>query len=458
MLETHETSRATRPVASFGTGSAYATTRRRAGAPNLRRDAAEDFAAPMYQPDDDLERGLADEARQRRKATRGGRAKQPGKGRTAVVLTLVILLGISAAGLWKAKAALLSDRRFAIASSESIQIAGNTHLSRAQLLSVFGDDVDRNLLTVSLSERRAELEQLPWVEHATVMRLLPNHIRVSIVERVPVAFYRQDDPDGQGSKIGLVDANGVLLDLPDADSNSETGSPAPHYSFPVLTGIGADVPLSTRSARMKIFQAFTSALDGADHNAPKGDRISDKLSEVDLSSPEDVRALIPTSIGDILVHFGDDDFLDRYLRFQQNLPKWQADYPKLASADMRYPSQVVLEMPPGSQQASAKPAPVAAAAPSPLPAPKQPAAPKPAAAAPKPVAAAPKPVAATPAKTPVKAKQNPKQKPARKPAPAKAPAKHAPQFAPPHMQQQHLQNAYDVPAGSHHRATKAVPQ
>ena len=50
--------------------------------------------------------------------------------------------------------------------------------------------------------------RLPWVAHATVMRLLPNRMRVSIVERTPVAFVRQ------GNHIGLVDANGVLLDMP----------------------------------------------------------------------------------------------------------------------------------------------------------------------------------------------------------------------------------------------------
>ncbi len=90
-----------------------------------------------------------------------------------------------------------------IPSSSSIEIVGNAHLTRAQLLSVFGEDVERNIFSVPLVQRRAELESLPWVAHATVMRLLPNRMRVSIVERVPVAFVRQ------GSHIGLVDAGGV---------------------------------------------------------------------------------------------------------------------------------------------------------------------------------------------------------------------------------------------------------
>ena len=103
---------------------------------------------------------------------------------------------------------LLHDERFVIPSSSAIEIEGNAHVTRAQLLSIFGGDVERNIFTVSLAEQTAELERLPWVAHATVMRLLPNRMRVSIMERTPVAFVRQ------GSHIGLVDANGVLLDMP----------------------------------------------------------------------------------------------------------------------------------------------------------------------------------------------------------------------------------------------------
>jgi cell division protein FtsQ len=115
-----------------------------------------------------------------------------------------------------------------------------------------------------------------------------------------------------------------------------------HYSFPVVTGILANDPQSTRAARMKIFGRFTSELDGA------GEKISEELSEVDLSNPEDVQALIPDHSTEILVHFGEDNFLDRYRRFKEHLAEWRTLYPKLSSVDMRYERQVVLQMPPGA--------------------------------------------------------------------------------------------------------------
>jgi cell division protein FtsQ len=283
-----------------------------------------------------------------------GRARRPGIrlsfhgglipktlwGRIPAGGTLLLLAGASVGSALWVRNYLLHDPHFVVPTSESIQIAGNSHLTRAQLLSVFGEDVDRNIFTIPLTSRRAELESLPWVEHATVMRLLPNRVSVAIVERTPVAFVRQ------GTEIGLVDANGVLFDLPDPG----TGKPAPHYSFPVLTGISVADPLSTRAARIRIYLGFMAALDAT------GEGVSHRLSEVDLSNPEDIKAIIPdtgASNADILVHFGEEKYLERYHQYQQHLAEWRAQYPHLASVDMRYERQVVLQMQPGSAASAA---------------------------------------------------------------------------------------------------------
>ena len=289
-------------------------------------------------------------------------------GRIAMSCGLLLLAGMGVAAALAVHSFLLHDEHFTVASSQSIQIAGNSRLTRAQLLSIFGEDVERNIFNIPLAQRRAELESLPWVEHATVMRLLPNRVRAAIVERTPVAFVRQ------GTEIGLVDANGVLLNLPGTGLEDAGGQPdgaaiartAPHYSFPVLTGISAEDPLSTRAARMKIYMGFVAALDAS------GENISHRLSEVDVSNPEDVKAILPDPVSggadtasggaetasgganaasggaDVLVHFGDGRFLERYREYEQHLAEWRAQYPRLASVDLRYERQVVLEMQPGT--------------------------------------------------------------------------------------------------------------
>ncbi len=292
--------------------------RRAPGAPALRRDRDEDFAREFGEGDEEY-------VPRRVKGVRfrflGGMPRSiVGRVITAVA-ALAGLVGFTA-GLWEVRSRLLHDPRLVIASSSSVQITGNSHMTRAQLLSVFGEDVDRNILAVPLAGRRAELEQLPWVEHATVMRLLPNELRVAVKERTPVAFVRQS------GTIGLVDANGVLLDMgPDAPVEE-------HYSFPVVTGISGADPLSVRAARMKMYGRFMEEMDAA----------SKDLSEVDLSDPEDVKALVPSAGSDILVHFGETDFLHRYKVYAAHVGEWKTANPRLASVDMRYEHQVVLEM------------------------------------------------------------------------------------------------------------------
>jgi cell division protein FtsQ len=305
----------------------------------LRRDSP---YADEYVDSEDSKREFAGRTRRPgiRVSFRGGVVPKTRWGKIAASCGLLAMVGASIAGLLWVRGLVLHDAHFAVPDSESIQIAGNSHLTRAQLLSVFGEDVDRNIFTIPLDARRAELQSLPWVEHATVMRLLPNRVRVAIVERTPVAFVRQ------GARIGLVDAHGMLFDLPGPDMEEANGgrgaAAGAHYSFPVLTGIVAEDPQSVRAARMKIYLGFVAALDVG------GEGISHKLSEVDLSNPEDVKAIIPDKGTDLLVHFGEEKFLERYRQYQAHLAEWRAQYPKLASVDMRYERQVVLQMQPGA--------------------------------------------------------------------------------------------------------------
>jgi cell division protein FtsQ len=271
-------------------------------------------------------------------------------------LAVVAALGVAANQF---KIYLQRDARFRIAGASHIQAVGLTEVTRAQLIPAFGEDIGRNVFFVPLNERRKELEAIPWIQQATVMRLLPDQIRVDIVERKPVAFTRH------GQQIGLVDASGVLLDMPPA------AMAAHHYSFPVLTGIDAGDKAASRQARMAVYLRMMSDLDG------NGQRNSEQLSEIDLTDPEDARVLMPEQGTDILAHFGEDNFLQRYQRYKSHIAEWRQQYPALAEVDLRYDRQVVLEMVSGASRAQPNAEPQGDA--KPVEAPASPAKPKPAA-------------------------------------------------------------------------------
>jgi cell division protein FtsQ len=99
---------------------------------------------------------------------------------------------------------------------------------------------------------------------------------------------------------------------------------------------------------METYQHLIGELDAG------GQHLSDQLSEIDLSDPEDARVLMPEQGTDILAHFGSDHFMERYQRYKAHISEWRQQYPKLAEVDLRYEQQVVLQMTGGANASPAK--------------------------------------------------------------------------------------------------------
>ncbi len=212
--------------------------------------------------------------------------------------------------------------RFRVDSSDDIEITGLQNVTRYQVLEVMGGDIGRNIFFVPLSERKQTLEKIPWVESASVMRFVPNRLRIEIHERTPVAFARV------GSKILLIDPVGTLMDLPAAGKKK--------YSFPVILGMNSGEPASTRAARMKIYNDLVSQLDAG------GAHYSQELSEVDLSDAEDVKVLPSDPQGEVLVHLGSSNYLERYKVYVSHVREWRQQFDKLESVDLRYDGQIIV--------------------------------------------------------------------------------------------------------------------
>ena len=259
-------------------------------------------------------------------------------GRPAFAACVLAVLGGVVAVVWQTTDFLHHDPRFTIASASSIQIVGNSQLTRADLLSVFGHDIGHNIFYVPLEQRQTQLEQIPWVERATVMRILPNQIRVAVAERTPIAFA---EVNGQ---IELVDAAGVLLQM------SPQEMAARRYSFPVVTGIHPSDPSAVRAARMQLYRRFLHDLDAG------GQSISAQFSEINLSDLDDLKATVASNETGVLLYFGHEDFLARWQNYQAHIAQWRAQYPNLASVDLRYSDEVVLKLANPPAPAAARPA------------------------------------------------------------------------------------------------------
>jgi cell division protein FtsQ len=235
----------------------------------------------------------------------------------AIAAAVLCVLAIAAAALYEYGE---HSWRFRVESSDNIEITGMQNVTKAQIMEVMGADIGRNIFFVPLSQQKTQLEQIPWVESASVMRFVPNRLKVEIHERTPVAFARV------GPRIALIDAGGTLMELPQKHK----------YSFPVILGMNPGEPLSTRAPRMKAYNELVEELDSG------GARYSQDLSEVDLTDLENLKVRVNDPAGDVLVHLGSSDYLKRYRIYVSHVQEWRQQFQKLESVNLRYDNQVIV--------------------------------------------------------------------------------------------------------------------
>jgi len=220
---------------------------------------------------------------------------------------------------------LLYSPQMLLIKPDQIDVAGNHIVAREAVLQQFVHDRNRSVLRVPLDARRSQIEQLPWVESASVQRILPNRMRVEITERTPIAFLRT------GNELAVIDAHGVILDRPNGED----------LHFPIVTGLSDDLPREQREKRMQTYQEFLK-----DAELVRGGS-SDNVSEIDLANPKDLRVVMTgLSHADasqaVTIHFGSGEFTGKYRMLVENFEQWQANAGRVQSIDLQYSRQVVV--------------------------------------------------------------------------------------------------------------------
>ena len=255
------------------------------------------------------------------------RKKFTGRGwpfyRRVLVVSIAGVVGMTAA--YYGAQFLLYSPSMLLLKPDQIELTGNHIVSREAVLQQFVDDRNRSVLRVPLESRRGQLEQIPWVESASVQRILPNRLRIELTERTPVAFVRN------GNELALIDAHGVILDRPRGEE----------LHFPIVTGVSEEVPRDQREKRMQAYEEFIKAIDLVRSGS------SDRLSEIDLSNPKDLRVVMtglanPSDSQAVTIHFGSDEFTGKFKMLIDNFSQWQANAGRVQSIDLQYSRQVVV--------------------------------------------------------------------------------------------------------------------
>lgn len=127
----------------------------------------------------------------------------------------------------------------------SVVIVGLDHIRREEILARLALPETASLVTVNGTELRERVEGHPWVASASIGRVLPDVLSITVEERTPAALVQ-----GQG-KTWLVDAEGhVLPGAPDSWTST----------LPVLQGLSAPLLLKGDPAgQEKVKQGIRAA-------------------------------------------------------------------------------------------------------------------------------------------------------------------------------------------------------
>jgi cell division protein FtsQ len=230
--------------------------------------------------------------------------------------------------------------RFEVASASDVLVEGNQYVSPQEVWNALGLPASDsrfgiNIFRLSLDEMHNRVESISWVKSATLTRALPHRLIVRLQERTPIAFVNVD------GEVKLVDGDGVILEKP------ERGN----FAFPVITGLDLATDLADRRARLEIFQNFIHQV--SEETASTGWLVS----EADLSDADDLKAVLVEGDDTILVHFGHQDFSERFHDFLALIPEMRKNNSRINSVDLRYRDQVVVNPQSSSLNTGARPRP-----------------------------------------------------------------------------------------------------
>jgi cell division protein FtsQ len=137
----------------------------------------------------------------------------------------------------------LSDARDAAANAAGFRIAavslsGEKHVSRAEVFAAAGVTDRASLLFLDVETARARLRAIPWIAEASVRKLYPDRLQITVTERDAFALWQRD------GNVSVISADGTVVGPLAADW---------HFAhLPLVVGSGA-------ATRARVFLALLAA-------------------------------------------------------------------------------------------------------------------------------------------------------------------------------------------------------
>jgi cell division protein FtsQ len=158
--------------------------------------------------------------------------------------------------------------------------------------------MSRGVLKADLDKVREELKKNPLMREVEVARLLPDRLRVSIIERQPIALALKGDVNARDRSVVCVDDEGVMF----GDSSHWRAKPWP----PLISGLAEDGGEDAKQMNRRWIAMYKRLMAELDQTEPP---LSSRIDEIFFDKDVGVRLRLAEKREAVLV--GTEDFRTR---------------------------------------------------------------------------------------------------------------------------------------------------
>ena len=228
------------------------------------------------------------------------------------IVFVVTGLGCMASLVWAGHHYLHADPRFnlkKVSVNELKHVDDSDILSRIRLHT----DGNTNIFSVDMDDVRTRVEQIEWVHHATVQRVLPDTVAIRVVEREPK---------------GVARIHGHMVEFDDEATILEPDDPE-LPDFPVLVELDENNAELNRQ-KIAMYRKVIAELGGQE------------IKQIVVDSNMEVSIIRD---GDpLIVCLGNNDFKDRWDRYLKLKEMINSNWKNAVHVDLRFRNKVVVTM------------------------------------------------------------------------------------------------------------------
>jgi cell division protein FtsQ len=250
------------------------------------------------------------------KLTRGG-----GVAASILIILSAIAYGVIKGGHTDVVAGAFHDLRDVAGTAAGFRVtgvalSGNKHLNREEVLARAGVTGNTALLFFDVADARDRLLADPWVADATIQKLYPDRLQITLTEREAFALWQKN------GRISVIGADGTVL---------EPFLSRPYAPLPLVVGRGAET-------RAKAFLALLARYPEVRDNLRAAILIAERRWNLRLKNGIDVRlpeADVERALADLVALDRDKKLLSR----------------DIAAIDLRLPDRVTVRLSEAAAQA-----------------------------------------------------------------------------------------------------------